>query len=345
MQSVHRSRTSLSVVSLMTFLIVCFFVRIVGVAQDGETNTSAPDTTRVGIFINSIDELNYDEGSFSANFTIWRLNKDRVFKDYYLYLPMNSIDLDTLVASPTLHDQTENVVVRQLGDTIFWDYYDMMGKFRHDFDVRTYPFEIEELTMEFEGNMYYDHYVELSVDTVQSGTDILNLDGWRISKMKVFAVDKTYPTNFGSPGEKAGRVYSGFKVVIPIVREGWGLFWKLFIGVLVSFLIAFFSLRINITEADGRFGVCVGAIFAALANMYIVNSNLPLASKFTLMDGIHMVVIVVIVGLFYTSTVSLKYYKADNLAKSQKIDRLAGWVSVGVFTIGLTIAFVYFLVI
>lgn len=331
--------------SRIKILIACLFVTLVGTAQDSANNSSAPDTTKVGIFINSIDELNYDEGSFSANFTIWTLNNERQFKDYYRYLPMNSIDLDTLIASPQLPDQTENIVIRHAGDTIFWDYYDMKGKFRHDFDVRTYPFETEELTMEFEGAMYYDHYVELSIDQAQSGTDTLKLDGWRISKMKVFSVDKTYPTNFGSPGEKAGHVYSGFKVVIPIVREGWGLFWKLFIGVLVSFLIAFFSLRINITEADGRFGVCVGAIFAALANMYIVNSNLPLASKFTLMDGIHMVVIIVIVGLFYTSTVSLKYYKADNLAKSQRIDYLAGWISLGVFGTGLTLTFIYFLVV
>ncbi|MEI9921905.1 MAG: hypothetical protein WDO14_24400 [Bacteroidota bacterium] len=333
----------MSVLSRIAILTTCLSVQIIVNAQDLVKNSTSPDTTKVGIFINSIDELNYDEGSFSANFTIWRLNKAREFKDYYLYLPMNSIDLDTLVASPRLHDQTENVVIRHAGDTIFWDYYDMTGKFRHDFDVRTYPFETEELTMEFEGNMYYDHYVDLSVDQLQSGADTLKLNGWKVSKMKIFAVDRMYPTNFGSPGEKAGRVYSGFKVVIPIAREGWGLFCKLFIGVLVSFLIAFFSLRINITEADGRFGVCVGAIFAALANMYIVNSNLPLASRFTLMDGIHMVVIVVIVGLFYISTVSLKHYKAENLTKSQKIDRRAAWVSLGVFVIGLTSAFIYFL--
>ncbi len=299
------------------------------------------DTVKVGIFINSIYDLDYQRGSFSVNYTVWRLNKKREFKDYYLFLPMNALELDTLVSSAEFHDQSENIISRRTGDTTFWDYYDMTGKFRHEFDVRTYPFEVEELVMEFEGNMYYDHYVELAIDN-QSGTDTLKLDSWEISPIKTLTTEKTYPTNFGSPGESGTHTYARFKVVIPIKRSGGSLFVKLFIGVLVAFFIAFFSLRINIAEADGRFGVCVGAIFAALANMYIVTLNVPLASKFTFMDALHILVILVIFWIFLCSTRSLKYYKEDKYKRVQKIDRRATTSSFLIFSLGLIGIYLYF---
>ena len=142
-----------------------------------------------------------------------------------------------------------------------------------------------------------------------------------------------------SPGLPKFEGYSVFKVVVPITRDGWSLFLKLFAGLFVAFVIALFSLRINITEADGRFGVCVGALFAALANMYIVNANLPLVSKFTFMDKAHILTIFLILILFIASTFSLKYYKTDKLQKSKKIDKYVTYAVITFYIVGIIAIF------
>lgn len=79
----------------------------------------------------------------------------------------------------------------------------------------------------------------------------------------------------------------------------------------------------------------MGALFAALANMYIVNSNLPLVSKFTFMDKAHILTIALILVLFIASTFSLKYYKVNKLKKSKKVDLVVGLSVIGIYFIGM----------
>jgi len=48
------------------------------------------------------------------------------------------------------------------------------------------------------------------------------------------------------------------------------------------------------TEIGTRFSLLVGAMFAAVANKYIVDSFLPMSVGFTLVDGIHVITFVYI---------------------------------------------------
>lgn len=293
------------------------------------------DTTTVGVFISSIYDLDYQENTFTVNYWLWRLNNKREFKEFYTFAPSNSKDDKQLFSSTNWADQSENQFPQKNGDTLFWDLENMQSLIKHDYDISRYPFDTEVLTIEFEGATYYDDWVKLKIDSSDSKVDSFEITGWKIGKMKIKRTDNIYASSFGSPGDTKAHRYSGFTVQIPIEREGWALFFKLFSGLFVSFVIALFSLRINIAEADGRFGVCVGALFASLANFYIVNSNLPVVSRFSFMDKAHILVIFLILVLFITSTFSLQFFKTKRHKQSKKLDKVIVYTAIGIFIAGM----------
>jgi hypothetical protein len=298
--------------------------------------SATSDTTKVGVYITSIYDLDYQNSAFSVEFWMWRLNTDPTIREFYTFEPTNSKKHDKTFTSTTWEDQTDNMVIRKT-DTLFWDYENFKSVFKHQYDINRYPFDEELLVMEFEGDTYYDNWVNLQIDQKESKQNKIEINGWDIGQMQIEKFETRYETSFGSPGDTTKHTYSGFRVSIPIHRKAPFLFVKLFTGLLVSFIIALYSLKINISEADGRFGVCVGALFAALANMYIVNSNLPLVSQFTFMDNLHILTIMLILGLFIASTFSLKFYKAKKLRRSLRLDIITFRGAILIYTLSTVV--------
>ena len=217
MKSHHSNYFSRAVLLFFSLLLLCH-------TSKGQSN----DTTKVGVFITSIYDLDYSNNSFSVDFWIWRINTNREFKDYYSFSASNAKESKKISSSTDFPDQNENILPTLKGDTTFWDYENFSTVVKHEFNITKYPFDEEILVIEFEGENYYDDWVKLQIDEKESGYADLKINGWEIGKMRIEKFNTTYPTNFGSPGDKGSHTYSGFKILIPIKREGTALFFKLF---------------------------------------------------------------------------------------------------------------------
>ncbi len=283
------------------------------------------DTTKIGFYITSIHDLNYVENSFEIDLWFWRTNPTKDLSNYHLFQPRNAKESSKLFSSKEFEDQDENVIISGV-DTTFWDYDQYKCKVNHYFDLKRYPFDREYLSIEFEELTNYGQLVYLEIDKKESGIAKFEIKGWDIGQMEIEPFQSRYETNYGNPSDTVRYSYSGVRVVIPIKRQGLGLFFKLFTGLFVAFVIALLSLKINISEADARFGVCVGALFAAIANMYIVTSDLPTAAQFTLLDICHMITVFLILALFIVSTFSLTLFRRKKQRRSQAIDTRAFWI-------------------
>ena len=101
----------------------------------------------------------------------------------------------------------------------------------------------------------------------------------------------------------SNRKFSAIHYHIQLTRtDGWGLFFKLFLGMYVAILVAFISIFMDIERVEPRFGLPVGALFAAIANKYILESLLPPTSQFTLADYLHSIsVIFIMIVLAYSA--------------------------------------------
>ncbi|WP_407934867.1 hypothetical protein [Chitinophaga sp. CCNWLW40] len=107
---------------------------------------------------------------------------------------------------------------------------------------------------------------------------------------------------------------------IGISRDATQLFWKMFLGMYVSFLIAYICFYIHPDNIDSRFGLGVGSLFAAIGNKYIIDSSLPDSTTFTLVDTLHGITLFFIFVVITSSAWSLQLIKADKFRQSRRLD-------------------------
>jgi len=115
--------------------------------------------------------------------------------------------------------------------------------------------------------------------------------------------------------------YSRFEFALNVERPGFGYTLKLVWGMWLSALVALLALFIKPINVDPRFGLGVGAIFAAMANQYIVTSALPETATVTSADIIGMATIVVILVGVAESVGSLWLFENEQVALSKRLDR------------------------
>jgi hypothetical protein len=108
-----------------------------------------------------------------------------------------------------------------------------------------------------------------------------------------------------------------------VVRPGIGYFFKLFFGVFIAAVIAFLVFFIKPTDLDPRFGLGVGAIFAAVASEYVITSALPDTNVLTLADKLHILAFAFIFLSIAQSILSLRMFTTGREKASQTLDRLS----------------------
>jgi hypothetical protein len=200
-------------------------------------------------------------------------------------------------------------------------------------DVGDFPFDQQRLKIVVEDANTDTSALVYLVDSLHSRIDPeVTLFNWKITSFRFEPRTMTYRTNYGDPALSGNSSYPAAVAYITLKREGLGLFFKLFTGVYVAFLIAIVVFFIDPIEVDPRFGLSVGAIFAVVGNKYIVDSALPDTATFTLVDKIHVITFVYILFSVVLSVFSLRLYKDEKIRLSKKLDLYSFWL--------LTITFV-----
>jgi hypothetical protein len=195
--------------------------------------------------------------------------------------------------------------------------------------IGNFPFDRQNLRLSFENSQFDSSALVFAKDSSGKWYDRFTLNGWNInpdsSSIKIGT--KVYETTFGDPQmTKPHAVYSNYRVKIGIRRDGMGLFWKMFIGMYIAFLIAYVCFFIHADSIDSRFGLSVGALFAVMANKYIIDSALPESTSFTLVDTLHGLTLAFIFAVVTCTAYSLKLVKKNNLKKANRFDMISGQV-------------------
>ena len=138
------------------------------------------------------------------------------------------------------------------------------------------------------------------------------LSGWKIDSFNINIGTKIYETGFGDETlSKPHTEYSAYRVRIGIKRDAGGLFWKMFLGMYVAFLIAYICFYIHADGIDSRFGLSVGSLFAVIGNKYIIDSALPESTSFTLVDTLHGLTLFFIFAVTTCTAYTLKLVKQN----------------------------------
>jgi len=314
-------------ITLQILLLVLFLS--FGSASANEQNKPYPDTVRVGVYIFSLFNLDFPGDKLNADFYVWYNYKDTTLKPAGSFELVNSTEFSKIGQSD------------QKFDTVNYSTFRCNSVIKQDWDVSNFPFDKQTIELEIED---IDNDVSKLVfvpDIAGSKIDKdVHLDGWEIKDFGMKVVDHTYESNYGDPSIPRDEysAYSRVIVYFTIQREGTGLFFKLFVGLFISVLISIMTFFINPIDLDPRFGLPVGAIFAAIASEYVISSTLPQNQRLTLVDILHVISFIYIFICIVISAISLHLIKHENEKASRKLD----WYSFYGVTVTYLIIVLYF---
>ncbi|MBE9144999.1 ligand-gated ion channel [Planktothrix mougeotii] len=276
----------------------------------------------IGIFIDTLSDFNISNGSFSANFWLWSLI-DKGEKNPF----------DSLEFMNALRIETPNNLTIPTSKGI-WVQKKVSGTFRHHWNMRNFPFDTQKLKIIFEETEDDIHSFSYQPDIGNSSIDQdIQLEGWKIKKFTLNAIDKQYLSNFGNPTLPPGAAsaYSRFEIMIELQRTNITGFFKMIAGALASVglcLVSYFLYEPDIGSLLTRFGLHGTSLFAVILSLRSNSGDLGSMAYLTLIDCIHLAVIVyILVATAIAIYIWLQVQKKGDLPALTRISSQVGVVS------------------
>lgn len=295
--------------SILSLLVVCFSIH----ASAQETK---PDTVKVGIYITSIHDIDFKQKEYAVNFWLWLKYKNKNF-DFLQNLEVPQAK--TVSRSFATVDSSDGRIYMQMK---------LQCIMKDSWKISNFPFDKQTLRLSIENSQFDSKALIFVADTVGNHYDPrFTLRDWVIDSCSVSTGIKAYETAFGDDEAiRPHTEYSSFRVRLNIKRDASGLFWKMFLGMYIAFLIAYVCFYIHADGMDSRFGLSVGSLFAVIGNKYIIDSSLPESTSFTLVDTLHGVTLFFIFTIITATAYSLLLVKKNKIKQAFRFDMIAAQV-------------------
>jgi hypothetical protein len=294
---------------LLAFLTVFVQSSYTQISKIGEKKV---DTVKIGVYLISLFDLKFPDNQLNTEFYVWFNYSNDSLNPVESFEIINAKEISKIGET---YDKQPGNNYRSLK-------YNCVIK--KEWDVTSFPFDKHHIEIIFEDLDKDITRLVFIPDTLNSKIDkSVQLSGWTLKNKNIKVSDHVYETNYGDPLTPADEYSSYSRVVMSfdLERNGNGLFFKIFIGLFISVLISVLVFFVNPTDLDPRFGLSVGAIFAAIASQYVINSTLPQNTALTLVDILHDISFFYIFLCILLSTISLHFYKQDKIKLSKKIDK------------------------
>jgi hypothetical protein len=306
---------------------------IAGTASSQDTagkTVTPPDTVSVGIYITSIHDIDFKQKEYTLNCWLWLTYKNPAFNfAKYLEIPTAKSVTRSFDTSYYRADSSTYMIMK------------LQCVMKDSWRISYFPFDHQRLRFYIENSQYDSTRLVFKADTLGDHFDRrYALNGWVIDTCRLQTATKKYETAFGDDSAPTPRsYYSQFRVIVDITRDAGSLFWKMFLGMYIAFLISYTCFYIHSDGIDSRFGLSVGALFAAIGNKYIIDSSLPESTSFTLVDTLHGLTLFFIFCVVASTAFSLRLVKKGKQRQAARFDMIAAQVLLFVY-ITLNIIFI-----
>jgi len=269
------------------------------------------DTIEIGLFLKAIDDFSPQTNSFGANFYVWSNSKIKndVLKQVEIVNLKSTIDYDIYNGKDSIKKS-------------FVSFLNYKSQLSHDWNLFKYPFDIQKFKIKLESQNALDYSV---VRPDENGFKIAKdfyIPGWKLKKYFITTGYIEYPVDFGySTKFVNNKKFNQIVYHIETQRNGWGLYFTLFSSLYLAFFVSFLAFYIRADNTDPRFGVSVGGLFAAVANKYVVDSNIPQHVGISIVDIVHFINFLLIFLTLIISSISLSMTQKNKLFESRKLDK------------------------
>ena len=294
---------------MRTRTLLCLFMlfsALPGLAQE----TTTPDTVKVGIYVTSIHDIDFKQKEYALNLWLWLKYKNKDF-DFLQNLEVPQAK-SVEKSFSTIDSSGEQIYMQMKLQCIMKD----------SWRIGNFPFDHQTLRFSIENSQFDSRSLVFVADTVGNHYDPrFTLRGWRIDSCILTTGIRAYETGFGDESlARPHTEYSAFRLRMSITRDAGGLFWKMFLGMYIAFLIAYVCFYIHADGMDSRFGLSVGSLFAVIGNKYIIDSSLPESTSFTLVDTLHGLTLFAILIIITATAYSLLLVKKNEIRKAKRFD-------------------------
>jgi len=282
---------------------------------------TVPDTVKAGIYITSIHDIDFKQNEYAVNLWLWLKYKNRDFNFE------QNLEIPQAKSFSKLY-----TTIDSSGGEIYM-LMKLQCLMKDSWKINNFPFDKQMLRLSFENSQFDSKSLVFIPDTLGNHYDPrFTLRGWNIDSFSIVNGIKLYETGFGDASlDTPHTEYSNLKVRVGITRDAGGIFWKMFLGMYVAFLISFICFFIHADSIDSRFGLSVGALFAAIGNKYIIDSALPESITYTLVDTLHGLTLFFIFAMVSFSVYSLSLIKKNQVAKADRMDKIGAAICMAVY--------------
>jgi len=264
----------LRITGLLLVFWLCF---VAGTCQ------AQPSKVTVGVYINDIQAIHLREHSYAADVYLWfRWTDSSIAPDETVEV-LNPNELWGHVSDKIYEEPV------QLPDGELYQVLRIQGRFSRKFFFDNYPFDRQELTIEFEDSAHETNRMVYVADKNPVAINPrLKLPGFRVSPPQIKLEEFCYPTSFGDTRRSESHCYSRVCVSIPIRRPALTTSIKLLLPVFCVVLGASIMLRLRVTYVDARIGTGITALLTVVAIQLASNDTMPNVDYLVMMDKIHL---------------------------------------------------------
>jgi hypothetical protein len=284
-----------------------------------------PLRVTAGIYIDRISELSVPESSWTAEFYVWFRwsGADVGIGDLFEVI-------DGSIESRSLQ---EEVVTKD----DHYVRYRVLAKITKAFDTSRFPCDDHLLTIGLESPRYGREQLLFTPDVNSSAVSSrIRVPGYDVTGSAILDKPHSYRSTKGDPRFPADAriTRSQLRIGLSIGRPGLGLYYKLFQSLFIAIGIALLAAFIRPTDLDPRFGLGIGALFAAVANSYVTASLTPQTDVASLADIVNGVGAFTILLTLIQSTISLQIHeRRSDPELSRRFDRLSFWLILGSYVL------------
>jgi hypothetical protein len=276
-------------------LTICFMGVFAAVSRAGETPPPAvteqidaavpagPDDIVIGAYINSIQDIDFQTNSFSADLYVWFRWKNKDLDPGKSMEFMNRYAPDDHVRD-SLYDAPQ-----PMPDGSFYSIVRNQGRFSTVFQLANFPFDQQSLIIEVEdstGGVGKQRYVpDTAPVTINSA---IMMPGFLLGAPQIKIVENLYPTNFGDLTVGEAEAYSRATFVIPISRPVAANSVKTFGPIFLITACALLVLLVRPMFVDGRIGLGITALLTLVALQLTSGAALPDVEYLMLLDKVYL---------------------------------------------------------
>lgn len=230
-----------------------------------------------------------------------------------------------------------------VGD-IHYELYRVTAEITKLFNITRYPRDNHMMTILIEDTRHQSFDLTYVPDAEDSAiSSRVKIPGYEIWRKGLVEKDHSYKTRRGDPRLPEGykSTYSQLVFGIGIKRASWGLYLKMFVGIFAAVCLSILAFFISPAHTSPRFAIGIGAFFASIASIYVISSQIPLSSAYTLTDFVTASSVITIFMTLLTSTISVGIYHRWQAGKAwaSRLDRTAQIIFlIGYTTLSVTLA-------